>query len=64
MALKNKVSEVKHFLASGVPSEMNLLVADYLNNGWEVLDAKLVSYDASNNTITVFYILAKNSKTE
>ena len=64
MALKTKIAEVKHFLANGVPGEMNTLVADYLNNGWDILEAKLVSYDGQNNTITVFYILAKYNKSE
>ena len=64
MALKTKISEVKHFLATGVPSELNTLVADYLNNGWEILEGKLLSFDSQNHTITVFYILVKYNKSE
>lgn len=64
MALKNKVSEIKHLLASGIPEELNTLVGNYLNDGWKLLDAKLVNFDTNNRLLAVLYLFVKQPEND
>lgn len=59
MGLKTKTAEVRHLLINGIPEELNKLIADFLNDGWKVLEAKLVNYDAQNRLLTALYILVR-----
>lgn len=56
---KTELAEVRHLLINGVPEELNKEVANLLNTGWKVLEAKLVNFDAQNRLLTILYVLVR-----
>lgn len=63
MALKSNVV-VQHLILAGTKEELDNQVTGLLNIGWEILEAKMIMFDAYNQIIQVFYIMSKKNKNE
>ena len=61
MALKTKVeTEAQHLLLAGTKDDLNTQISGYLNAGWTILEARMLSYDSYNFILQVFYIIVRN----
>ena len=58
MALK-AAKEVRHVQVEGTLEQLDSAVTGYVNDGWEVLEVKIVAYDAYNGWLKMLYILGK-----
>lgn len=58
-----KKIEVSHEFISGPKEQLNQTVAQYLADGWYILDAKFIQGDFYNGIFSVMYIFSRNSKT-
>lgn len=65
MPLKNKKTpEVRHLILADDMEKLNLNLAGFLQQGYRVVEAKLVNSDFHNRVFTVFYILVKDGAEE
>lgn len=65
MALKSKdVKEVKHLLLSNTIDELDKTITLWINNGWYILDSRVVQVDHANQYYVVFYIFARGTRLE
>jgi len=52
--------DVRHLILSGTVEQLDKQISDdYINNGWELVDAKMLLFDRYNRIMEVFYILSK-----
>jgi hypothetical protein len=51
--------EVKHIFAENTIEELNRLTAMYLEQGYTLIDAKVLASDWANGWFRIFYIFAK-----
>jgi hypothetical protein len=56
--LINKV-EVKHILVNDTLDVVNRLVADYINDGWDLLTMHFYKYDSYNNMFIAVYVFKR-----
>ena len=62
MSLKVETIErksVKHLMLAGPGEELDKTINDFLNDGWDIKEARLVNHDSYNKITTVFYVLVK-----
>lgn len=59
MGLKTNVG-VKHVWTAGTTDELDKLVMGYLNDGWQLLDAKTTVADRFNHVMEMVYVFVKN----
>lgn len=62
MPLKENKIEVKQIFATGVLDFLNGLLEDWLNDGWELLDTKVINADFYNHTFSMFYIFSRKKE--
>ena len=59
MALKESKVEVKQIFATNDLDELNKLVETYLNDGWELLDVRVLQMDFYNMKFSMFYVFSR-----
>ena len=68
MALKESLKLVKkeaqHAVVSGTKEQLDKIVTDWLNNGWEIIDGKMTLFDRNNNILEFVYLLVRTPKEE
>lgn len=54
--------EVKHLLVTAVFANLDEIINSYINDGWDILDTKILSFDQFTNNMTILYILGRKVK--
>ena len=61
MALKSN-RELKHLIATSNMEGLNQVIGNYVNDGWNIIEARLIAFDNNSMEAKVFYILGKHIK--
>ena len=59
MPLKNSTTVVKHFFVTMNIEGLDNFVGQKIDEGWKLLDTKIVNLDFANSLFTLFYIFEK-----
>jgi hypothetical protein len=68
MALKEGLKlvrkEAQHAIISGTKPELDKIVTDWLNSGWDIVEGKLTLFDRNNNILEYAYLIVRTPKEE